>query len=117
MLFLIQLLDNQQKAWFSGERELAGDYILKLAADRLPLFKEKGAEFAQGAVPAMAAALVKVVKAGANEAVTDKAVIELALSIVTVESFFGVDDAALKNRSFKVTVYENGAVQIDNLDQ
>lgn len=112
----IQLLDSEEKPWFVGERELPGEYILKLAADRLPMLREKGAEFAQGAVPVFGAELVKVVKAGSSEDAVDMAVIQLALAAVTVESFLGVDDAVLLNRNFSFAVYENGAVRIDHVD-
>ncbi|MEA9980029.1 MULTISPECIES: hypothetical protein [unclassified Pseudomonas] len=42
----IQLLDSADKPWFEGSRDLPGEYILKLVADRKPLLMEKGLEFA-----------------------------------------------------------------------
>jgi len=112
----IQLLDSEDKPWFVGERDLPSEYMLKLAADRLPMLREKGAEFAQGAIPVFGAELVKVVKAGSSEDDIDKAVIQLALAAVTVESFLGVNDAVLLKRNFSFAVYENGAVKIDHTD-
>lgn len=112
----IQLLDSANKPWFEGIRELPGEYIMKLVADRKPRLMEKGIEFAQGAITVFGAALVKVVKAGSSEDAIDKAVIEFALATATVESCLGVEDKVLLNRNFKLVVYDNGAVQYDRLE-
>jgi hypothetical protein len=115
MHFEIQLLDSQEKAWFSDSRELAGEYLLKLAAERKPMLMEKGMEFAQGAITVFGGELVKAVKGGNSDAI-DKAVIEFALAVVTVESCWGIEDHALLNRHFGLTVYENGTVRSDRLE-
>jgi hypothetical protein len=112
----IKLLDENGDSWFEGYRELPGEYILKLAAERKPLLAEKGLEFAQGAIPAFGGELVKVVKAGSSEDAIDKAVIELVLMIATVESLLGASDDELLNRDFSLVVYHGGAVQYDRLN-
>ena len=112
----ITLLDEKDDSWFEGSRELPGEYILKLAAERKPLLMEKGIDFAQGAIPVFGGQLVKVVKAGCSEDAIDKALIELVLATVTVESCLGVEDSALLNRHFNLVVYHDGAVRYDRLD-
>ncbi|MDF5775617.1 hypothetical protein SON66_14800 [Pseudomonas syringae] len=62
---------------------------------------EKGLEFAQGAIPFFGAELVKVVKARGSEDAIDKAVIELALATVVVESCMGIEDDVLANRDLQ----------------
>lgn len=111
----VQLLDSAEKPWFEGVRELPGEFILKLVATRKPLLMEKGIGFAQGAIPAFGAELVRVVKARGSEDAIDKAVIELALATATVESCMGVEDQELLNRNFSIMVYESGAVRYDRL--
>ncbi|MFI8382005.1 hypothetical protein [Pseudomonas sp. NPDC079086] len=112
----IELLDSKDNAWFTGTRDLPGDYILKLAAERKPAVMEKGLDFAQSAIPFFGGALAKVVKAGGSEDEIDKAVIEFALATVVVESCLGVSDEVLLGRNFNLAVYDNGAVRYDRLD-
>ncbi|MDY7563395.1 hypothetical protein [Pseudomonas sp. AB6] len=112
----IQLLDSADKPWFEGSRDLPGEYILKLVADRKPLLMEKGLEFAQAAITGFGAALVKAVKAGSSEKAIDQAVIEFALATASVESCMGIEDEVLLNRQFNLTVYDNGAVRYDRVD-
>ena len=113
----ITLLNEKGDSWFEGSRELPGEYILKLAAERKPLLMEKGIDFAQGAIPVFGSQLVKVVKAGGSEDAIDKALIELVLATATVESCLGVEDRALLNRHFNLVVYHDGAVRYDRLDE
>jgi len=113
----VQLLDSKGESWFVGERELPTDYILKMAAKRKPAVKEKGLEYAQGAIPFFGAELVKVVKAGGTEDDIDKAVIELALATVVVESCMGIEDALLAKRDLRLTVHADGAVRYDRIDK
>lgn len=112
----IRLLDEYGDSWFEGSRELPGEYILKLAAERKPLLAEKGMEFAQGAIPAFGGELVKVVKAGGSEDAIDKAVVEFVLATATVESLLGASDEELLNRHFSLVVHHDGAVQYDRLN-
>ncbi|MGE8485336.1 MAG: hypothetical protein ACN6Q5_22410 [Pseudomonas sp.] len=112
----VQLLDSKGESWFDGSRELPADYILKLSAKRKPAVMEKGLEFAQGAIPFFGAELVKVVKANSSEDVIDKAVIELALATVVVESCMGIEDEVLANRHLRLTVHADGAVRYDRID-
>ena len=113
----IKLLDENGDPWFVGSRDLPGEYILKLAAERKPMLMEKGIEFAQGAIPAFGGELVKVVKAGSSEDAIDKAVIEFVLAAATVETCLGTSDEVLLNRHFNLVVYDDGAVRYDRLDE
>ncbi|MBK3447545.1 hypothetical protein [Pseudomonas haemolytica] len=112
----IELLDKDRKAWFTGTRELPGEYILKLAAARKPAAMEKGLEFTQGAIPFFGGELAKVVKERGTEDQIDKAVIEFALAVVVVESCMGTSDEVLLQRTFNLAVHDNGAVQYDRVD-
>lgn len=112
----IELLDNNLKAWFTGTRELPGEFILKLAAARKPAAMEKGLQFAQGAIPFFGGDLANVVKERGTEDQIDKAVIEFALAVVVVESCVGTSDEVLLQRTFNLAVHENGAVQYDHMD-
>ena len=112
----IKLLNENGDSWFEATRELPGEYMLKLAAERKPLLEEKGLEFAQGAIPVFGGELVKVVKAGGSDDAIDKAVIELVLTTATVESLLGASDDELLNRDFSLVVHHSGAVQYDRLN-
>lgn len=114
----VKLLDNDTQPWFLGARDLPADYILNLATERLPVFKEEGAAFAQNSLPFFGKELVNVVKAGGDEKAIDKALIELALATVTLELFFGVEEKELRSRNLMLTVYEqDGAVRYDRVDE
>lgn len=115
MQITVNLLDESNETWFVGARELPAEYMLKIAAERDSIVKEKGPEFVQGAISAFGSQLVEVVKSGAKEDDIDKAVLELGLAVVVADRMHGVQDAVLKESQFVLTVYHNGVVRYDRL--
>jgi hypothetical protein len=115
MQISVNLLDESNEPWFFAERELPADYMLKLAAARDTMVKEKGPEFAQGAIPAFGRQLVEVVKSGAKDDEIEKAVVELGLAVVVLDRMLGIDDAVLKQSQFVLSVYQDGMVRYDRL--
>lgn len=113
MLFTIRLLDSDDKSWFEGTRELPADYLLKLALERKPEMLKRGPEFMNGAIPAFAEFLVEKAKDDSNQEAIDKAAIELAVIIATVESCMGIEASLILKSCYDVTVYESGAVRYD----
>lgn len=113
MLFTIHLLDANDTSWFEGSRELNGEYVLKLASERKPEMLKRGSEFVNGAIPAFARNLIKKAKNDSDQDAIDKAAVELAVIIVTVESCLGLEDSFILNSDYAVTVYENGVVRYD----
>jgi len=115
MQITVSLLDESKEPWFFAERELPADYMLKMAAARDSMVKEKGPEFVQGAIPAFGGQLVEVVKSGAKDDAIEKAVLELGLAVVVVDRMLGIDDTVLKQSQFVLTVYQDGMVRYDRL--
>lgn len=115
MLFNIQLLDNKGESWFLGKRDLPSTQMLEMAGKRLPMLKDQNPDFAQGAIPAFGLELAKVIRNNSSEDEIDKAVIELALCILTVELYLGVTQEVLSHRNFDIFVQDNGMVEVKNI--
>ncbi|MGE6193718.1 hypothetical protein ACQKCL_22125 [Stutzerimonas stutzeri] len=113
MFITVQLLDNQENSWLAAERELPADFMLKAAAEREPMVKEKGTKFAQDAVPFFASELVRVAKGNGSDDAIEKAILDLALAVLVIERHMGMKDDVLKNSRFALTVFENGVVRYD----
>lgn len=115
MFFNMQLIDNKGESWFLAKRELPSKQMLEMAEKRLPMLKEQTPDFAQGAIPAFGLELAKVIRKKSSEDEIDKAVIELALCILTVELYLGVSQEVLSHRNFDISVHDNGMVEINNI--
>ncbi|WP_421527059.1 hypothetical protein [Pseudomonas brenneri] len=113
MFITVQLLDGQENSWLAAERELPADYMLKVAAEREPIVKEKGTKFAQDAIPVLASELVSVAKGNGSDSEIEKAILDLALTVLVVERHMGMKDEVLKASRFALTVFENGMVRYD----
>ena len=113
MYITVNLLDGHDKSWFGAERELPADFMLKIAAEREPMVKEKGNQFAQDAIPFFASELVTVAKQKGSDKEIEKAVLDLALAVVVVERHMGMKDEMLRDARFALTVFENGMVRYD----
>lgn len=117
MFFKINLLNADDKIWFEGNRELPGLYLLELAAKRKPELMKRGADFINGAIPAIATVLVEKVENRLDQEAIDKAAIELALAVVTVESCLGLEDSFIQLNDYEITVYKSGAVRYDRIER
>ncbi|MNG40867.1 hypothetical protein D3C84_1296860 [compost metagenome] len=61
--------------------------------------------------------MVKVVKAGSKEDAIDKAVLELVLATIVVDSCMGIEDQVLAKSQFNLAVHADGAVRYDRVDK